>query len=657
MASLNSTYIVPLGSDTLWTKYLCRLVESSISRGLNVVIIVIARKMARLFEYYTLNNPHLKNLLENNSDSISVITEHAIPTTLSGASSEDTEVFVIDDFIVYGDTVETISENVYFLSGIKPKIIAIGASQKANVKPMAGDLVFPNPKAENSEEKSCIISSKQIYAFTARNSHNILSLKKPIDLEHTIFEMSLTKLQYASAIANMKDWAREVFPNSIVYEIRHKIPNTQDEAVSITVCMDPYIERIRNNDFNKFRFFIGDSKLRIVSYSPNIWEDNELLSDNELFTYSELNVAWKEYCSELNNIIFTQRTKENDVFEGMFERQFKLRLELCRVVWANYLKSFENALIFKDELERLATKIIIVETPGLTDSNVQSQNLLEIDQSNLEWLLGKKLRPVIYKLLRDSLFRDVSDCIVSRSSDYGLESNSLLPENELERYNSEKASLALMCPSVDTTLSLIFHKLWTEYGLINYKDGEERIRIGENFQSLAKYLRPIYNSTELNENINRWIDERIDLGIVVPKYEYTYATLGRRIWRRYFRPGEREDVMVDVARICTILANDIYGSSPISFEEFAQLLVPELNQICEESNNQISLKYFYKGLFQKGYNNSSDNIPNILWPYLILLKAFDLSSPLSWKESKVARKDNEIILAGSPIYSIDKSSK
>lgn len=660
MPALSSEYIVPLPSDKLWIGSLCKLVKSSISQGKQVVIIVIARKMARLFEYYLLNDSRLKELLDDNSDIISVITEHAIPTTLSGASDKDTTVCVVDDFMVFGDTVETVSENVYFLTGIKPEIIAIGASDQANFRPMGGHLFFPNPNSDNTEERKCVIKAKLMSAFTARNSYNIISLKEPIDLEHTIFEMNLSKTQYVSAIDNMEDWVKKIFPNSIVYEIRHKIPNTNDEAVNVTVCTDTYNSRSRNNDFNKFRFFIGDDKLRIVSYSPNIWEDGELQDDRDLFIYSELNKAWNRYRTALDNITYTDRKKEEDVFEGMFERQFKLRIELCRVVWANYLKSFENALIFKEELERLASKLIFATEQNIDNSNSIVFSDLTIGRTNLEWLLGKSLRDEIYQLLQDSLKRNEADCSVTRPLNYELEDNPLLPEKELDNYNSEKASLALLCPSVDSTLSILFYRLWTKFGLINNKNREERIRIGETYKSLEKYLRHIYNPADLRQNINRWMDERIDLGVVVPKYEYTYATLGRRLWRRYFRPGEREDSMVDVARICALITKDNYGTEPMSFDEFKVLLVPELEDICKASHNQVSLDCFFKGLFQKEYRKEEEEEENrdfvsiILRLYMILMGVYELTSTLSLKEFRVEPAYNDILLSGSPIYSVDK---
>lgn len=650
MEPLESKYTTILPSDRLWIDCLCELVESSISRGLKVVIIAIARKMARLFEYYSLKDSKLKNLIEKNANSIYVITEHAIPTVLSGASEQDTDVFVIDDFIVYGDSVETISDNVYYLSGIKPQIIAIGASDQTNFTPTGGVIVFPNPDSKDSEEKKCIITSELVPAFTARNSWNIISLKEPIDLEHTIFEMDLDRKQYESAIANMKTWANEIFPNSTIYEIRHKIPNSNDEAVNVTICTDSYKDRVRNNDFNKIRIFIGESKLCIVSYSPNIWDENELQNVKDIFIFSELNKAWSVYCSALNNISYTSREKGNDIFEDMFERRFKLRLDLCRVVWANYLKSFENALIFKKELNSLANKICEVSY----DSKLCSQKELIIDQTNLDWLIGESLRPLIFPLLQNSLRHDYADCNISGPADFEIQNDPLLPENELESYNSDKASLALMCPGVDMTLSLIFYKLWSKYGLINTKEKEDRIRIGETYQSLIKYLRHFYSRGDLKKNINRWIDERIDLGIVVPKYEPTYATLGRRIWRRYFRPGEREDIMVDVARLCAIISEEYSENSSISFEEFSELIVPELDRICKLSNNQISLDCLNRGLFKRGYKisdkNSIEVIPDILWLYMILTGAFDLPSSLSWKEAKVATKDRIILFGGSPIY-------
>lgn len=654
MLNIDSVYITPLPSDILWIDRLRAVVVESISNGLNVVIIAIARKMARLFEYYAETDSGLRHLLKENRTKVSVISEHAILTVLAGATETDTEVIIVDDFMVYGDTVETVSENVFYLTGIRPKVIAIGSSDKANYSPLWCDLVFPDPKSESQEERSCIIGNSAIPAFTARNSSKIISLKEPIDLEHTIFNLNITPGQYAKAAENMENWVREVFPKETVYTIRHKIPFTDDEAINVTVCISPTDKRKRNNDFNKLRFFLGNDKISIVSYSPNIWEVNELAGEKDLFIYSELNSVWKIYDSALRKTSISREEPISDIFDGMLERQFKLRLELCRVVWANYLKSFENALIFKNELERLASRIVKIDSPGLVQSTWETSETFRINKGNLEWLIGDRYLSRIYQLLEGSLRHSVPDCEIEKPGEYDIDQDPLMSDENMTRYNSDKASYSLMSPGVDTTLSLIFHNLWRNYGLIPKGGREEKLRIGETFHSLAKQLQFIYKSGDLQKNIHRWIDQRIDLGIVVPKYEYTYASLGRRIWRRYFRPGEREDVMVDVARLCVKATEEYYKDSPISLDDFAKDIVPYVSVITHHSEDQVTLDCFREGLFQKASDaseiHSDRTLALIIWTYMILLGAYSLPSPFSWKKVEVAGKDGRVVFDGSPIF-------
>ena len=90
--------------------------------------------------------------------------------------------------------------------------------------------------------------------------------------------------------------------------------------------------------------------------------------------------------------------------------------------------------------------------------------------------------------------------------------------------------------------------MWEEIGNIPNKTSEDRIRVGETYDSLYKALEQFYPDKTLKKQIHRWIDTSIDLGSVVPKYEYQVSPLRNRMWRRCCKSGEREDRMTDIAK-------------------------------------------------------------------------------------------------------------
>lgn len=651
-----ATYATPLPSEYSWIERLISVVKPAVSKGLDIVIIAIARKMARLLEYFKGTSHELSKLISDNKG-ISIITEHAIPTALSGANCDNTEIIILDDFIVYGDTVEIVSENVYYLTGIKSKVIAMAASEDARFFSMWNEIVFPNRKSEDPIDLEAILNKSQIPAFTSRNSQHILSLCEPIDIEHTIFEIKLSEQQFKYLKKNAEKIISEIFQHATTYTIRHRNSETGEESINVTVCNDTHLNRVKNNDFNKFRFFIGQDHLSVVSYAPNIWDANDLAIERDLFVYSDLNRCWKYYKNQLSNISYNNVCIEDKTLESILRQHFEERLELGCVIWANYLKSFENALIFQDELESLASRITIIDTPGLTDVSESASSPLTINRDNLNWLLGKNLVEDIYPFLQSAREKKDADTEIFGIGVSEGDAEPLIPSVAKEQYHTDKVSYLLMCPGVDTTLSMIFYKLWLDFGLAKKNIREERVKIGETYQSLERIFSIVYKlDNRLKANLNRWIDQRIDLGIVVPKYESSNASLGRKLWRRYFRPGEREDIMVDAARLAMIVTNEYADNENVSIHEFSELLLPEIFKISNTYKGQSSLDCFIEGLFQKikqPENNPEDfNLAYTVWTYMIILKGYELPYPDSWNVVKINQKNFETTLNGSPIYSL-----
>ena len=146
--------------------------------GRSVVVIAIARKMARLLEYYRKTDSYLESLFDKSQFSSTfnyIITEHAIPLCLAQVNQQKKDIIILDDLIISGDTVESVTENVYHLTGIKPNIIAMAATYPTNYKFQFGQVLYP-VICESKHKNPDIIDKEDIPAFTSKNNWNIISL-------------------------------------------------------------------------------------------------------------------------------------------------------------------------------------------------------------------------------------------------------------------------------------------------------------------------------------------------------------------------------------------------------------------------------------------------------------------------------------------------
>lgn len=622
-------YVNILNTTDGWICSLKAVIDKAIDVSKRVVVIAIARKMARLLEYYIQCNSTLNNCLKNNPD-VTVITEHAIPFCLYNARKEDTEVVILDDMIVYGDTVETVYENVLCYTGIRAKIIAMAASDRFRLSLLKKNVVHPNLSQLPNPD---VLSDSVIPAFTARNSWNIVSLCHPIDLEHTILRVRIKNtgdvIQFAKT---MKKSLSMVFPDATVYIISHKIPYSDKVACSVSLVFRTEDSNVINSDFSKLRFFISEDELRIVSYSPNIWE-TPILEDDfiALFNTSGLSDIWRRLSDLLKSSSLISALSEDEELDRMsIEQDFKNRVELSAVVMANYLVSFDSLCLKKQLIEK-AVNEVLGESPSF-----------EIAEQDISLIVGQSLTKEIIPQLRNAFINAVSEVkFIDRTTlRPEILRKPLLPMFPETKYMEERILDIYTQINVDASLSLIFNRLTAEYGLVD-KRREDRIKVGESFDSIYNSLSLHYKDNRLYEALHRWIDSRIDLGVVVPKYEFFMGPLGYKIWRRYFRAGEKEDILKDVARVAVMIIFEKFGEREFDFTDFVDEVIPMIEKLNVLSDGQADLDWFSDGLFLSGYDNQYFN----LWVYLVRLGVVRAISFPDLKSAFIETDDN-----GSPLF-------
>lgn len=623
--------IPSLPTDKEWISHLVCAISEADKMGKRVVVIAVARKMARLLEYHVSKDSELKRLLSPGVKNHEIITEHAIPVTLIGRSSSDTEVIILDDLIVFGDTVETISETVFFLTGIRPKIIAMAASDKASLYYFRGDMVYPVKGFENNDNpaKLGILSDKEISAFTAKNSWDIVSLKKSIDLEHTIFKILISKKQAAAYSNLLTSVLKSKFPTDIVYEVSHILPSTGEEVKSVSLCFQGSKKLFPGNDFSKLRFFIGDDCLRIISFSPNIISEEEINGNGTfVFCSDNLTKCWNVYKHKVDSIHVPCPLGFDEVLHKIMYDDFKIRREHSQIVWANYLMSFRNVLLIKEKIISALNEVM------------GSEPKLEIDADDLSLLLGREMREEFCGYLQCAMADNLAPFDTSAIKTYpeDILNAPLIPRDSEKEYSQRRLLAVHLRGNVHEGLSLIFYRLWRDFGFINNIGREERIRIGETFDSLYKIFSVFYPKEGLREDIYRWIDSRIDLGVVVPKYEYFVDNYGIRNWRRYFRAGEREDLMIDIAKVAkSIMVQKIGYSKVVSFAWFEKEVASLINSVNEEYPHQADMKIFKDGV----HRAASKNVPLAfhLWVFMVILGILRLVGSSDWGEAALDSSD------------------
>ncbi len=648
---------------TSWIHDLVELGREAQRAHKELVVVAIARKMARLMEYhltqgknrtdesdkidefFTFHDDEIANS-EKQSNSIGdkcskkfqIITEHAIPFRLADIDPLQTRIVIVDDFVASGDTVETVSANIYAQTGIKPSVIAMAADENFDIQKF---------KFVSNQNKPHFIV-QPVQPFMARCSRDILSLKRPIDIEHTILTIGLSQDEVKLMKLKLENALRSVYVNADIYKIEHVIPGikeidgttsiTRDTVCNITVLFNKESDNI-NNDFNKLRFFIGDDELRVVSYAPNIWLGNDLLKDSFDFLSDELNICWANIVNHIKNVKYSESVdKDNNPGDAYrLKTGFEYRNELSKVVLSNYLCSFENILrrqaSIKDAIE-------IALGPNSKQFNVCEMDLNLLVGSSF----AKKILPDLKQALRKLEYepqRAYPKWMIENA-----QSELMVPDSDRDNYLQERLELLHLSPSFSTTLSLLFERLRKRFGYNKTRQSEDQIKVGETFESILKLMsqEPLYNQdNNALVEIHKWIDSRIDLGVVIPKYERFSIPLGNYVWRRFFRAGEREDVMVDVARLAHCILTLKHGEDEIlNIEAERSELLKNIDDLQNKHIGQIPVEVFEEGIHRIRQDKQGDSLAiTILWHYMLILGTLSHVDNNKWDEANLNNEWNE----------------
>jgi hypoxanthine-guanine phosphoribosyltransferase len=468
-----------------WHAKLLRYIESSLLEHKKVVVIALSRKMPRVLglieNHFLSSDEQSMSFLER----CEVTTEHAIPFVLH--QGENQEVIILDDIMNTGDTVQTVVNDVNEFTGNEPTVFSLIQSEA--VKSIEG-------------ARSCIsgreVSKEQLADCFELITKKILEKGLPIDMEYPI--LCLDSQTYSNIYNQLPDKLRSAYPQSIQYRVSHKISD------NYVLILEEETNKLYNNDFAKLRFYENEGTIKVVSFSANVLSEYNLRQESmfENLVYDRLwKVVWDEACRK--------RMKE-DKWQAQSSRVYR-----TLVVWANYLHSLSSfnrnkknfSSVTGDEFQVLLKDLILI----LGNS------------------LAKKILPEVNDILRKGEispstreFLKVPTCLVN--------------ERISKAYDFYKFTICRKSDTVDSAL----HEIFMMGGVLQKKAEQltppldDDMPIQESFVSLVSSLRKGFGFMSLSpEEIYHWIDQKIDEGRVVPRYERVKDEDGNAYWKRYFK--------------------------------------------------------------------------------------------------------------------------
>lgn len=582
------------------------------------VIVALARKMQRFLKWcHTSDKCLLKEKIQTlhiyDESQTVLITEHAIPIVIPECKPETHSIVILDDLIIYGNSIEIVAENIYHCTGVMPSFISMGKTKKARSIPFAKDYgVTP------------VIPDEYLSLFTTRNSLAILSLQHPIDLEYCILTFPFERNHTDNVRKHLLECAEAVFltPDFAVYETKHTAYGKDCSNVTICKLTDDNTLFYHNSDFNKLRIFVSPGEIKIVSYAPNILYENELSENSSLFSGTDFADLWRIVYQKIeNNSNADKGLDPNSFWEGIVRKEYEHRKQLTKIIWANYLSSYNNVLCLRGKINNLLTMLGVKCNPKALQ--------------DLKLLIGSELGNVIDNQLIRLYEAENVRLLADHYADQNIANAALIPEEFKEAYYSENSLRAFYSSNIREALSHIFKNMHYKIGLscIINKNSHlpERHRVGECFNSLYLFLSNYFSSAQYESasdtvvDIHRWVDEKVDLGIVIPKYDKNIDQYGRNYWKRYFRAGENEDTYVKLARTFAIATNQWLserGCNTFTKQEFiADILSNVISRIINNGNGEI---FSIKDFMQYNINTTItiERLSQRIWSYLLNVRIF-----------------------------------
>lgn len=486
-----------------WYNALTSYMSDCISNGRKVVVIALSRKMPRLLSWImdsqlsVEQRRTLESLLK--SDFCIYTTEHGIPFVFNDSTLSEANVLILDDIIISGETIGSISDEVEYFIGKKPDYLSFYAYQDVQANSISECLPVT------------VDGQKPARKLASEFSNIIADHCLPVDMEFPILHWNMGTFtgDYSGFVEIIKD----KYDSARFYELGR--PGNRN----FTLLVDSDAARQYNNDFAKVRIFEQTDGVKVVCYAPNVFSEVRLNS-SDLFENSEYRAIWTSFLD--NEIISDPVSRTTDIIIDDDDRRRHLvsqRRMHSLVVLANYLLSLSLLIREKSNL-------------GLLDYPA-----VELRVDDLALITGSKLAPALTKIFNSIYERNITS--TAKRMRVKLPS-SIAPVGFSGLYRYLTTIILYESDSASEALTGIFAR-----GL-NLKEKHSDLTLFElnrvnstffleSYESLCERPRKMMRSPEGKLEINRTIDDMIDNGLIVPLYYFVEKEPGNFYWRRFFR--------------------------------------------------------------------------------------------------------------------------
>lgn len=468
--------------------------------GKRPVLIALSRKMPRLIEWFLYNflpkHPELpsKELFTE----CELTTELSIPfrATIYKVDAEESYI-LLDDIIIHGTTLRNVASDLYLISQID------GCGKQCYLSSifMYNGLVnMPSNVYTEDVDQLIPIGKEDASKVISEMARRIRTANLPLDLEYPILRMDATD-SYS---------AKDVYEHFKSISDCTYLGEWENTATLI------FKQDSKVSDFAKMRFFESDRFFSFEIFSPYSLPDYlETAVDYNLFAEGSYRDLWETIIFPVLNYF------ESHSFLFNEPNGFVLRQNIGRsiIVWANYL---------------LSVSFMIDKCVEIIPTHLRDR--LKILGDDVSLILGSRYSEMVICKIRKIVSEKLTSAVNVANEIVGIDC--FAPKQFETEYSLFKAHCASHSLSIQDVLARIFrfqHFANVVYDKPQYKF--ERLFYGETYSSLTKICAPYFGEENINLDINKWIDDQIDNGVIVPKYELYTNQDGYRRWRRFFHAG------------------------------------------------------------------------------------------------------------------------
>ncbi|MDE7427598.1 MAG: hypothetical protein K2M79_07355 [Muribaculaceae bacterium] len=453
----------------------------------------LSRKMPRLMNCIVKTSDITDHNINVAIDAEEIITELALPFLSLNTNSEDVEFIILDDIIIHGTSLRIVYQNICEMFSSKAHVSCIFRHERANIS----DFV-------NTEDLSIIksIDQKTVDAYTDAIAETVKQCQLPIDMEFPVFKLN-------SSIEEIKNAIDENSNLPLYY--------SSDRCLSYNLASFPTVSN--NVDFCKARFFGKNDFTLLEIFSPIIISESDILStDKSLFGNTLYSAIWEKLTRNLRIELNPDYKKSPVQMIAQLRESFIRSL----VVIANYIFSLSAFAINAD---------------SILPFNLKKH--IELSKSDLSLLIGRKLTDEVYGAMMAAV--EMGETYSSPREKYMHIPSSFAPKAFKSEIDGERFLTAFLADTPSEAFDSIFKfQHYTNPKFENPYIAYERLFFGETHESLAETTSIFFDIEECTRELYYWIDENIDAGYIVPKFETVKSDDDGIFWRRFFHAGIRK---------------------------------------------------------------------------------------------------------------------